>query len=757
MSKSQPTNWRILTQMAFFTLLLSAGIGLILASELLFLPRVSVQEGQAGAEDIRAPEAISFVSALETEEARRRALASVQEVYEPLDRQVGSAQIGLAQQILDFVSAVRSDPYASPTYKQDALSSVEQVTLSPGVISDTLQLSDVEWSAVQQETRRVLAAVMRREIKTGQEDAQRLQVRSEIDFGLSEPQTAIVNEIASALIRANRVANPAATEAARQAAIEGVPPQTRSLVANQTIVRTGELVTADDIEALDALGLLYPKIDWLTASGFLSLALVLALSTSVYLWHNEPTLIRKPHHLLLLLLLVVAFVGLAKWGSTLASPQPYLVPLAALGMLVTVLFGVRTGLVAQLLLAFAVAFAVNGQLEPVLYHLAGGLVGLFSLRHIKRINTFVWSGVYVMFANVAVVLTFTLLSGAIELQPLGQRVLAAVVNGAFSAILTLGGYSLLGTLFNIMTTLQLLDLSRPTHPLLRQLLLKAPGTYHHSIMVGNMAEQAAEAIEADALLARVGAFYHDIGKTMRPYFFTENQMDNPNPHDLLDPETSAQIIRSHVTDGLELARKHRLPRALYAFISEHHGTARISYFYHKACEEYGKENVARTDYDHQGTPPQSKETAVVMLADTCEAAVRSIRPSDDDELEALIRKLISSKISSGQLDNAPLTLHEIDLVATSFANTLQGVFHPRVSYPSESQTQARPPQAEPASAPDESSTEPMTAAPAASPETVELPTPAPAGANSQPSAEAEPVPSQQGDPSHGGRSDPAPV
>ena len=255
------------------------------------------------------------------------------------------------------------------------------------------------------------------------------------------------------------------------------------------------------------------------------------------------------------------------------------------------------------MLAVAIAFAANGQLEPVLYHLAGGLVGLFSLRRIKRINTFVWAGVYVMFANIAVVLTFTLLGGAIEPQPLGQRVLAAVVNGAFSAILTLGGYSLLGTLFNIMTTLQLLDLSRPTHPLLRQLLLKAPGTYHHSIMVGNMAEQAAEVVDANALLARVGAFYHDIGKTVRPYFFTENQMDNPNPHDLLDPETSAQIIRSHVTDGLELARKHRLPRALHAFISEHHGTARISYFYHKACQEYGKENVVCADYEHQGTPP----------------------------------------------------------------------------------------------------------------------------------------------------------
>jgi putative nucleotidyltransferase with HDIG domain len=216
---------------------------------------------------------------------------------------------------------------------------------------------------------------------------------------------------------------------------------------------------------------------------------------------------------------------------------------------------------------------------------------------------------------------------------------------------------------------------------MRQLLIKAPGTYHHSIMVGNMAEQAAETVGADALLARVGAFYHDIGKTVRPYFFAENQMDNPNPHDLLDPETSAQIIRSHTSDGLSLARKYRLPRAIRAFIAQHHGTAKIGYFYHKACEEYGKENVDCEAYRHLGPRPQAKETAIVMLADRCEAAVRSVHPQDAKELEDLVRGLISKVVASGQLDEVPVTLQEIDIIATSFVNTLQGVFHPRISYP----------------------------------------------------------------------------
>jgi putative nucleotidyltransferase with HDIG domain len=340
------------------------------------------------------------------------------------------------------------------------------------------------------------------------------------------------------------------------------------------------------------------------------------------------------------------------------------------------------GLIAQVLLCLAVGQITGGGLELVLYNLASGLIGVYALRRVNRINTFVWAGVYVMFANVVTVITFMLLDGSLDTLRLGQSALAGVINGVLATILTLGGYSLLGMAFNITTKLQLLDLARPTHPLMRQLLLKAPGTYHHSIMVGNMAEQAAEMVNADALLARVGAFYHDIGKTVRPYFFSENQVDSPNPHDLLDPETSAQIIRSHTSDGLSLARKYRLPRAISAFVTEHHGTSRISYFYHKACQEYGEENVDRAAYQHIGPRPQTKETAIVMLADACEATVRSVRPHDPKELEELIRSIVSKTVTSGQLDVAPMTLREIDVIASSFVNTLQGVFHPRISYPS---------------------------------------------------------------------------
>jgi putative nucleotidyltransferase with HDIG domain len=370
-------------------------------------------------------------------------------------------------------------------------------------------------------------------------------------------------------------------------------------------------------------------------------------------------------------------------------------PLATLGMLVTVLFGVRLGLVAHVLLCLIVAFVTGGQLDLFLYALAGGLIGLFALRRVSRINTFILAGAYAMLANVVVVVAFALLSGKVNTLLIGQLALAGVINGALSAILTLGGYYLLGMIFGMTTALQLLDLARPTHPLMRELLLKAPGTYHHSIMVSNLAEQAAEAVGANALLARVGAFYHDIGKTVRPYFFTENQVEGSNPHDLLDPQTSAQIVRSHTRDGLELARRYRLPRVIQAFINEHHGTAKIGYFYHRAVKEYGEDQVDKADYRHMGPTPQSKETAIVMMADSCEAAVRSVRPEDDEALERLIRNIVSGKLSSGQLDEAPLTLREISIITSTFVDALQGVFHPRVRYPGSEQLVA-PAQEEPA-------------------------------------------------------------
>jgi len=329
-----------------------------------------------------------------------------------------------------------------------------------------------------------------------------------------------------------------------------------------------------------------------------------------------------------------------------------------------------------------VGFMAGGSLELAVYALVGGLIASLSLSKVERLSAFFWAGVYVALSNLAVILSFHLPQQDYDTVQLLTLAGFSLVNGGLSASLTVAGFYLLGTLFDITTSLQLMELARPTHPLLRQLLLKAPGTYHHSILVSNMAEEAAGRIGADALLARVGAYYHDVGKIIQPHFFVDNQVEGVNVHERLDPRTSAQIIISHVEDGLDLAKKYGLPSKVRDFISQHHGTGLATYFYHQARESEGDE-ANEEDFRYSGPKPQTKETAIVMLADSCEAAVRAERPDSLEGVKELVRKITGGKMLDGQLDECDLTLHDLGEIRGAFVSILQGVFHPRIKYPEE--------------------------------------------------------------------------
>jgi putative nucleotidyltransferase with HDIG domain len=325
----------------------------------------------------------------------------------------------------------------------------------------------------------------------------------------------------------------------------------------------------------------------------------------------------------------------------------------------------------------------NGSLEIATYITAGGLVAILTLNRAEHLNTFFWAGLYVTLANLLVLFTFRLPEGGLDPVGLVQLLGAAIINGVLSASLTLIGLFLMGNMFDVTTSVQLLELARPTHPLLNDLLHKAPGTYHHTLMVSNLAEQAAERIGANSLLTRIGAYYHDVGKTVRPYMFVENQIEGANVHDQFEPRTSAEIIISHVTEGVKLAKKYHLPSRVRAFIPEHHGTMRVSFLYQKAVAQSanGATGVDESAFRYPGPRPQSKETALLMLADGCEAAVRANRPESPDQLDEIIRKVIADRIAWNQLDECPLTLAELEKVRASFVATLQGVYHPRLRYP----------------------------------------------------------------------------
>jgi cyclic-di-AMP phosphodiesterase PgpH len=313
--------------------------------------------------------------------------------------------------------------------------------------------------------------------------------------------------------------------------------------------------------------------------------------------------------------------------------------------------------------------------------MVGSIVGALSLWRLDQLGSFLRAMAYLALANSMVVLAFELPGGPIVATRLLTPVAAAVTNALLSTSLAFVAFAFVGRAFGITTSLQLLDLARPTHPLFRQVLIKAPGTYHHSLIVSNMAERAAEAIGADPLLVRVGSYYHDIGKLNRPYFFAENQFDGDNPHDALDAHTSADIIIGHVTEGVALADKYGLPERIKDFVREHHGTTLVSYFYRVAVNASDDGNVDEDRFRYPGPRPQSRETAIVMLADGIEASIRARRPADSDATERVIRQITNDRLVSGQLDECDLTLKDLDRIRQAFTEVIQSVFQPRIQYP----------------------------------------------------------------------------
>jgi putative nucleotidyltransferase with HDIG domain len=316
--------------------------------------------------------------------------------------------------------------------------------------------------------------------------------------------------------------------------------------------------------------------------------------------------------------------------------------------------------------------------------LAGGLISIFSIRNATQRSSLTRAGLLIAAVNVLSIIAL----GLIHRNPtdlMFRNSMWGVLNGFISSILTLGILPFLETFFDISSSFRLMELTNPNQPLLKQLLVEAPGTYHHSVVVGNLAEAATEEIGGNSLLARVGAYYHDIGKLKRPYFFAENQEAYKNIHDDLEPSLSALVIASHVKDGIELARKYRLPKSIVDIINQHHGTGIISYFYHRALQGNVDKSgeVDEESYRYSGPKPQSKEAGVILLADMLEAEARTLNNPTASRIKSLTQNVINKNLVNGQLDDCNLTLRELNKIKDVFSRILTGMFHNRVEYPDE--------------------------------------------------------------------------
>ncbi len=657
---------------------------LALVTPLPFSGQVQLQVGDVAPADVFAPRQVIYVSELLTKQRRDLAANSVPEVYDPPQARIGRQQLTLTNHILEFIGSVRADSFSDLPGKVAQIKAVTAVDLPREVVSRTLTLPNPAWERVADEVQNVLDRAMREEIRENNLADERRKIPARVRLDLSDEDVAVVTAFIEDLLVPNSFFNAERTEQRRQQARDRVEPATVTIERSETILRAGDIVTASELEALEAVGLRQPTWSWLEVTATAAFVLLLGAILLYYLWCAEPGFWLQRAEPILLAVIMLGFVLLTRLAVPDHPLLRYLFPYAALSMLISLLINQRVALVAAGLFALLVGWLTQGNLELMAYALVGCIVGTLKLRRGERIATYAFAASYIILVNLCVVLAFKLIGEQRGLLGIAEVGILALVNGLVTIMVTLLGVYLVGTLAGVVTPLQLIELSRPTHPLLRQLLLKAPGTYHHTLLVSNMAERAAEAIGADSLLTRVGTYYHDVGKTIRPYFFIENRTEGPDPHARLDPHTSAQVIISHVKDGIELARKYHLPQRIIDFVPEHHGTLMVSYFFHQASRQAGvSESVDRAGFRYSGPKPQSRETAITMLADGAEATVRAKRPGTVEEIEQIVAESVDSRVMSGQLDECPLTMDDLREIRRAFVDVLRGLHHPRIAYPPE--------------------------------------------------------------------------
>ncbi len=656
--------------------------------------RIDAQVGQVATSDILAPRALSYTSAILTLEARDAARTAVAPQY---DFTPDKAAAVARQQAAAFdrqVTAVDT-AFDAAVPEADRLPLLESAlpALSDEARATLLALPLARWSTIRAEGARILDQLESAELRDADLADIRIRLAGRILGGLTEAERKLTAEIVAPLLIANSDYDQTATDQARTSAAEAVIPTVVAVSQGQAIVRKGDLVTGLALEKIEAFGLTTARWDVARLAGWALFSILLVGFLLAWVWRFRPELWHRSNVLTLvgLLLLISTFALEVTSGR---SGLPYILPTAAVGILVALLLDAGTAIVLMAVIALIAGAVKGGELEIAAYVLFGGAAGIIAIRRGDRLNAFVQAGVAVAIVDALVVTTYGLLGnhdlmGAIQLWG------ASALAGGGAAVVAVGTFAVLGGAFGILTAFQLLELANPSQPLLRRLLMETPGTYHHSIMVANLGERAAEAIGADPLLTRVAAFYHDVGKLANPLAYIENQAGGDNIHDELDPEASAQILKSHVADGIDIAYRARLPKPLIAFIPQHHGTALMSYFYAKAREQaaaaYGglatsegekaADAVDQARFRHAGPKPQSREAALIMLADGVEASVRSLSSRDEPAIRAMVSRIIEERLGDGQFDECDLTLRDVEQIREAFVAQLLGMYHQRIAYP----------------------------------------------------------------------------
>ncbi len=630
--------------------------------------QVDVTVGEAAPETVYAPR--SFVDETATQKKREEARNQEPNRYKADEEITKDA----TDNITNLFSLARN--YRKDT--ENIFAGVDKLKTGTTLrISEETALALMMASDLQFEEMNKICGIVETEMRKIVSDTQESQKAcdTEVDkLKISSGQKSAAKSIISLVLQTNQILDEEETEKARSEAEAQVEEVTYK--KNQTIVTKGSIVTEEQYDTLMQLGLIkgMNQVSWTYTLGLILLMFICYIITSFFFYRIEK---KSPTSIPITALFALIVILICVYGSNIIpESMTELIPVGMFVGIVTIFSCARTAIITNIMLAVFCGVAFNGNWGYALCIIIAGTMSSYCFAAVKRRTHLLPASVL---ASVFYGLTFashSLVESANIVTALFSFT-KGFGGGFISGLITIGSLPLVEWLFNATTPMKLSELANPENKLLKKLLVEAPGTYHHSLTVANISEIAARSIGADALLTRVGAYYHDIGKLRHPLYFKENQYDK-NAHDSLQPEESSQIIISHVTEGVETAIKHRLPQSIIDIIAQHHGTTTTGYFLIRAKELDPEVDEAKFTYP--GPAPKSKEAAIVMLADSCEAAVRSIDDKTEEKIEGMVRKIATERVNSGQFSHCNMTFEELETVIKVITKTLGGYFHERIKY-----------------------------------------------------------------------------
>lgn len=651
-----------------------------------------------------SPDTIRAVKTMEdtvkTEQERKRAEQEVQAVYQFQD-ETAANQAAIVKSIFESVLHVKEnanpeeDTTATLVEKlkkemEELAENASYVPLSDEMLAILINQNNTILEETKLKLAKLVETTLNESIRPDNISVSKDKIGQQVNnsFIYSQQYKNVLANIAKSSIIATEVENESLTEERIEQAIASVEP-TR-ILQGQILVQKGEIIDREVYRQLELLGMLTNKSSY---KPYLGVAIFVGLTMWVLFGQTisrRANTINNSKNLIVVAFSVILSVLMMKVVQSVAYNFDviiaFLFPTAMVAMLVFILVNERAAYISSFVSAayagiiFQEGYTIVFQMEASLYILFGGVAGIFAMRRMQTNSQILRSSLIVSSINIVFIIFYLLMTKATyEIMDILFYIGAAVLSGVLSGAMTIGILPFFESFFGILSTMRLIELSNPNHPLLKRILTETPGTYHHSLMVANLAEAACEAIGANGLLARVGCYYHDIGKTNRPGFFIENQLNGYNPHDSLSPEASRDIIIAHAVDGAKILRKHKLPKEIVDVAAQHHGTSLLKFFYVK--EKESNEQVQEDEYRYPGPKPQTKEIAIISVADSVEAAVRSMKEPNADKIKKLIQSIIKDKLLDGQFDECDLSLKEIKKMEESFCTTMNGTFHSRIEYP----------------------------------------------------------------------------